>query len=358
MAVITAAVIAAGATVYASQSSANDAENALYAQQQGAGGGMMSKAQLKAGGWKNANEVYGSKIEPVDYTALEKEDPGYSGIARRVIRGNQTNLPYSTKLSADTNAAITASSKARINGFDPTMMASLAQLYQNRNNELEGNLPYEDAMQAMASRGRSANDFGQAGGSNPQTAADLGLSRLSLQQHGSDLSAQIAGILNTIDPIQRYSTPQDYQVTPSQAIPWAIADNQFSANFESQQNAIRAMPDPAAAGQFNYGQFLAGLGGLSPGMSGGMGGGGGGGGGNSYGQYAQLAGMALNAYSSYNKGGGGQSYGSASNYGMNYTGSAESTQAAQTGGYNSFTGNGVDSGAAVSEGASAPAGVY
>jgi len=351
MAVITAAVIAAGATVYASNQSSKNQDKVIAAQQ--AMGGPMTKQQMKAGGWKNASEVYGSKIEPVDYNTLESEDPGYSSISRRIIHGNQRNLDVASKLSADTNAAITASSKARINGFDPTFMASLDQLYQNRNNQLQGNISYDDALASMAGRNRQANDNGYAGGSTPQVAADLGISRLSLQQQGAGLSEQIAQILNGIDPIARYSTPQDHQITPGQAIPWAIADNQFNANFTSQQNAIRAMPDPAAAGQFNYAQFLAGLGGMNPGGAGAMGGGGNQ---NSYGQYAQIAGAALSAYNSYNQG-SGQGFGSTSNYGMSYTGSAQSTQQAQSGGYNAFTGNGVDSGTMVSEGASSPAGV-
>lgn len=248
MAVVTAAVIAAGATVYAASSSSSNTDKQIAAQKDlanGAGGG--------------AGSVFGNKVKPVKYDALWTKDPGYRNSAFQVINGDRQNLPYASKLSADTNAAITASSKARVNGFDPTMMASLDQLYQNRNNELQGNLPYQDAVAAMAGRNRSANDMGQAGGSGPQVAADLGLSRLDLQNQGAGLSAQITQILNGIDPVSRYSTPQDFQITPGQAIPWEISDNQFKASFQAQQNAVAAMADPAAAGMFNLQQFNAGL---------------------------------------------------------------------------------------------------
>lgn len=241
----TAAVLAAGATVYSATSASSNTDKQIAAQQALANGA--------------GSNVFGSKIKPVKYKPLWDQDPGYGSASRMVINGDTKNEPVAAKLSAMTNADITASSKARINGWDPTMMASLSQLYQNRNNELQGNIPYEDAVAGMASRNRMANDNGQAGGASGQVAADLGLTRLGLMKQGSDLSSQITQILNGIDPIARYSTPQDYQVTPAQAIPWQIADAQFGATFKAQQNAIAAMADPAAAGQFNLAQFQAGL---------------------------------------------------------------------------------------------------
>ena len=207
----------------------------------------------------NAANIFGTKIQPVNYTPLNQTDPGYQHTAAQAISGDQANLPAASKLSADTNAAISASAKARAVGWDPTLMASLGQLYQNRNNELAGNIPYADAMQSMMGTNRAANDAGGAGTSTPQVAADLGISRLSLMNQGASLSSQIQGILNGIDPVSAQTHPQDYQINPSQYASSVIADNQFGAQFQSQQNAIAAMADPGAAGIFNSQMMLAGL---------------------------------------------------------------------------------------------------
>jgi len=211
----------------------------------------MSKSQLKG--------IFGEKVEPVSYTPLEQTDPGYRATAGRVISGNQKNLTKASKLSADTNLAISKASKTRAEGWDPTLMASLSQLYQNRNNALAGNVPYTDAMRAMAGRSRQANDMGNAGGSGHQTAADLGLMQMDIQNQGAQLSGTIQQILNGIDPIGRHTTPESYQVNVGQAIQTSVMDNQFGAQFQAQQNAIAAMADPVQAGMYNQQMFMAGL---------------------------------------------------------------------------------------------------
>lgn len=244
------------------QSSAAKAARAAAA---GAGGGYavpnlsgMSKDQLAG--------IFGERIAPVDYTPLEQKDPGYRATAGRVIAGNQKNLPKASKLSADTNLAISKAAKTRAEGWDPTLMASLSQLYQNRNNALAGNVPYTDAMRAMAGRARQANDMGNAGGSGRQTAADLGLMQMDIQAQGAQLAGTIQQILNGIDPVARHTTPESYQVNVGQAIQTTVMDNQFSAQFEAQQNAIRAMADPVQAGLYNQKMFMAGLSGQRGGM--------------------------------------------------------------------------------------------
>ena len=287
MAVVTSAVVAAGASVYSASQSGSHATP--QAQQPG-----------------NPNAVFGKPVKPVKYTSLWNKDPGFKNTETATINSNLSNLQRASDLSAGTNKAITASSMARVNGFDPTFMASMNQLYQNRNNELQGNLNYEDAMASVAGRGRTANDLGYAGGSGAQSAADLGLSRLDLQNHGASLAGSIQQILNGIDPVARYSTPQDSQISPSQAVPWQIADNQFQAQFKMQNNMLQAAANPAAAGMFNLQQFNAGLAAQ--------------GGANSarqFGQYAQAASQFGNAYGMSQYGGGGSTYGYSGGYSAN-----------------------------------------
>lgn len=230
-------------------------------------GDLMSQAQA------NAGDIFGEKpsFEGVDYTPLFMSDPGYRQLAADTISGDQANLPAASQLSSDINKAISASSKQRIEGWDPSFMSALNSLYDTRNETLKGRLPYSDALAITADRGRLANDLGYAGGSGPQTAADLGMKRLDLMtQTGPSLTASIANILNSVDPIQRHTTPAQYLLEPSQTVPLAIQENQFAATF-GLQNALEqatfdALPDPRAQGLFNLQMAQAGMsgGGTAP----------------------------------------------------------------------------------------------
>lgn len=249
MAVVTSAVIAAGATAYSaySTSQANKAQaraaQGLYGQAQG-----------------NAGAIFGERPELVEYTPLFKSDPGYRQLAADTIDGSRANAGRASALTDAINKAITKQAQGRINSWDPTFVGAMAQLQRNRNMALNGVLPASDVMSITGDRGKLANDLGYAGGSGPQIAADLGLKQLDLQTNvGPNLAARITEILNQVDPIGRHATPQDYLLSPSQTVPWAIQENQFGAEFQSQQNLIAAAADPAAAGLFNLQAFNSGF---------------------------------------------------------------------------------------------------
>lgn len=217
---------------------------------------------------QNSGGIFGEKVdfEAPEYTPLEQEDPGYANIVNRILQGDLQNLPYAGKLSAGINRQITEATKERIQGWDPSFMGALATLQKTRNETLKGRLPYEDALAISADRGRLANDLGQAGGSGPQTAADLGMKRLDLMTNiGPNLTASIVNILNGVDPISRHSTPENFLLNPAQGVGLAIQDRQFGSefNFNSQLTGayLQAAPDPGAAGLFNLQAFQAGLGG-------------------------------------------------------------------------------------------------
>ena len=249
MAVVTAAVIAAGATVYASNQSASAGKKVNQAQR-----AVYDKAA------SNPEAYFGSIPEPVDYAPLYKEDPGYANATRDVIAGDRRNLKAAGKLSAGINKEISAEALTRIQGWDPTFVGAMGQLQQNRNTALAGYLPSSDALGITADRGRMANDLGMAGGSGPQTAADLGLKRLDLQTNiGPQLSQTITNILGQVDPIARHESPADYLLKPRDAVPWMIQESQFAAGFQQSENAIAAMADPAKAGLLNLQAFNAGF---------------------------------------------------------------------------------------------------
>lgn len=250
-----AAVAGAGASV-ASAVSANKAQKAQQKKLAGLSG---------LGGY-SPEEVFGSRpeFEAVDYNPLYKEDPGYANIVSEILAGNVRNLPMASSLSGDISKSISKATRERIEGWDPSFMTGMNSLYRTRNETLEGRLPYSDALDIASDRGRFANDLGLSGSSGPQIAKDLGLKRLDLMTNvGPNLTANITNILNAVDPIARHPVPQDYLLNPSQAVPWAIQENQFGATFNFQQNlqkaAFDAMPDPQAQGMFNLQAMQAGF---------------------------------------------------------------------------------------------------
>lgn len=223
-------------------------------------------------GGYSPEEIWGTKpeFEFEEYETLESKDPGYGGIVGRILAGNQGNLPAASGLSSGINQAISAATRQRITGWDPSFMGAMSTLQKTRNQTLKGRLPYEDALAITADRNRLANDLGNAGGAGGQVAADLGLKRLDLMTNvGPGLTASIVNILNGVDPVTRHTTPKDFLIEPREAVPWAIADNQFGAQFnmtgQLTESYLSAAPDPAAQGMLNLKAFQAGFGGGVPG---------------------------------------------------------------------------------------------
>lgn len=224
----------------------------------------------------NAADIFGTRPEftAPEYNPLYISDPGYRGIVADTLAGDQQNLPAASALSSDINKAITASAKDRVNSWDAGFMGSINALSHNTSAALQGQLPYEDALNIVQDRGRLASDLGYAGGSGAQTAADLGRSRLSLMTEvGPNLLQGLAGILNTVDPIQRHSTPENYLLNPTQAVGFAVNENQFAATYglqaATEQATFDALPDPQAQGMFNLQALMAGLNGGGAANSGG-----------------------------------------------------------------------------------------
>lgn len=214
---------------------------------------------------QNPAGIFGTtpQYSPVDYTPLYQSDPGYAKTVNDVLKGDIYNLKPASDLTSQINAATTKDAMSRITSWDPSFLSSLNQLSANTNAALQGHLPYSDALQIAGGQGQLANTLGNAGGSAPQTAADLGLTRSSLMnQTGPGLLSQITSILNGVDPVSNQVNASSFLLSPSQGVQSAIGENQFGANFNMSQNlqeaAFGAMPDPQAQGLFNLASLQAG----------------------------------------------------------------------------------------------------
>lgn len=252
---VTAAVIGGGAIIGQGIMSSRAQRQQQAAQQQ-----LMQSAMA------NPAAIFGTtpEFEPVAYNPLFREDPGYAGLVRDIIRGNRRNLGVAGDLSSNVNRMISNASRRRIQGWDPSFVGNLQALAQTRDLTSQGYLPYEDAMNIIGSRGRMGADLGIAGGTGAQTARDLGMTRLQLMtETGPGLAARITDIINAVDPIQRHATPNEYLLPTQAGVGAAIQENQFAANFGFQQNmamaGFNALPNPQAQGLFNLQAFQAGF---------------------------------------------------------------------------------------------------
>lgn len=243
--------VGAGLTAFGGLSNASAVSDSIAAQQ-AAFSNLISTAQA------DPTAIFGSipQYQHVDYTPLYQSDPGYAGLVNDALKGDLHNLPLATDLTSQINKATSADALSRIQGWDPSFLASLNLLQNNANAALQGNLPYSDALQIAGGQGQLSNQLGMAGGQGPQVAADLGLTRSSLMNTtGPSLLGQITSILNQVDPVTNQINASNFLLNPSQAVSSAVQENQFGATFNMNQNlqeaAFGAMPDPAAQGIFN-----------------------------------------------------------------------------------------------------------
>jgi hypothetical protein len=105
------------------------------------------------------------------------------------------------------------------------------------------------------------NTLGTAGTFTNATLKDLGISQLQAQQTGAEMMSRIGNLVESVDPINQRSRPQDWTLAPTQTVPLKQQDTQFGASYDqmerilkqqSEQNAnvLNAAPDPAGRGLF------------------------------------------------------------------------------------------------------------
>jgi len=245
--------------------------------------------------------IFGSVPEAALFKTKPYVPINYGQVQATTINDNITALPKIDELTSALNASLRADSGLRIENFAPGFQANLKTLTNAAGSLVNGRLPYSDVMDIVANRGELAGSLGTPGTATNATLKDLGLSRLSAMQSGSDMMTRIGNLVEQIDPISQRSRAVDWTLNPSQTVPLAQADAQFGATYDqmerilsqqSEQNAnnLAAMADPAAAGMFAANMQLAGGAPY------------GGGGANIGGQVLNGLGSALNAYRSISAG--------------------------------------------------------
>ncbi len=258
-------------------------------------------------GWGDysASDIFGSKVKPALFENAEYQPIDYGQVQGKTIGDNAANLPAIESLVGSINDSLRGDSTLRIEQFAPGFLDNLKILTDSSRALSSGQLPYSDVLDIVSNRQELGNTLGTAGTFGNATLKDLGLSRLSAMQTGSEMMARIANLTESIDPIGQRSRPQDFTLLPSQTVPLKQQDTQFGASYDqmerilaqqSEQNAnlLNAAADPAARGIFGA-EFAAKTG--TP-----MGGGSSAGGGT---DWAGLIGSLYGGYRQSQQGGGG-----------------------------------------------------
>ncbi len=259
----------------------------------GGGGGMMGGG---GGGARGSMAGDRSAFGYVPYAAEYREVPlnaqDYQGIQRDTVQGNLDMANLIAQLLVSNGRTNQQISQSRANGFDPNLWGNVGKTANVASGYLDGQASWSDSMEAVARSTSLTGSVGTPGTGAALTARDLGIMDMDLRQRGAQMNAQAIQQSEALDPRANYGRPQDYGLTPSQAVPWKMDENlklsslaiqQSENRYAADQNAnnLAASPDPMAKGLYEGNLALSLAKTRNPatsggGMMGGMMGGGGG----------------------------------------------------------------------------------
>lgn len=174
-----------------------------------------------------ADEIFGTKPEEINL----------ADSVRKSALLNEDILALNRDLVERTNTGISEDAIRRAGILDPNFRQSISALSDAARAQLRGEIP-EDVIESInraRAEGAAVGGVGTPGAQRAATARDLGLTSLDLQQRGASLFQQINAARESIDPVSRQISLNQFLLTPEQQIQTDIANR-----------AIRAAPDPTA----------------------------------------------------------------------------------------------------------------
>lgn len=235
----------------------------------GGGGGMMGGMMGGGGGGGGGGGSLGasrSAFGYVPYAAEYQPVPlnrmDYQGVQGQTLQGNLDYAGMVSNLMRSNGQMVNQTSRTRADNFSPDLwnnvgaQAALARQY------MSGTPSWSDAMETVARSTGSVGANGTPGTGQNLTARDLGIMDMDLRQRGAAMSAQAQAQAEGLDPRANYGNPQDYQLKPSETIPWKMSENlqlstlamqQAESIYAADQNAnnLAASPDPMSAGLYS-----------------------------------------------------------------------------------------------------------
>lgn len=176
-----------------------------------------------------------------DIFGRRPEEVNLDDSIRRAAILNEGSVRANRGLAELVNTEISQEAARRAGILDPNFRQNVSALSDSARSYLRGEIP-DDVIESIsiARAEGAAGGIGVPGAQRNATARDLGLTSLDLQARGTSLFQQINAARESIDPVSRQVSLNQFLLSPEQQIQTDIANR-----------AIRASPDPAAQQLFN-----------------------------------------------------------------------------------------------------------
>ena len=259
MAVITAAVIAAGAgaatSAYNSSQASKQADANRSQQQAFLDQSTQANQDAKDQAQGFIDSLYGMSEEDKIAAFGDKLNPEaflYNPVIigqsqHQTIQDNMRESGGAIALSDRVNSSIWQNDLNRIRTLMPGYDQYSQQYLGITNSLQQGKLPYEDVMGILGDSGSLAGSVGAPGGSRATTLKDLGISRLSAMEQGNSMFTNFVNMAQVISPNEKQMTPQQSFLTPSERLNADIMQHSLTQQGNASAEIARASPDPAAS---------------------------------------------------------------------------------------------------------------
>ena len=184
---------------------------------------------------QQAIDAAGTRPEIASYEPVDLAPVNFQNVQRDTLQGNYNMLGLIQQLmqgNANINQGI---SRGRANALSPDLWSNVGTTAGVARDYLAGKPSWSDAMETVARSTGLTGAVGTPGTGQALTARDLGLLDMDLRTRGAQLAGQAIQQGEALDPRAAYGSPQDWQVTPREAIPWKIDENLKLSGMAIQQ---------------------------------------------------------------------------------------------------------------------------
>jgi|688.fasta_scaffold34363_3 hypothetical protein len=191
-----------------------------------AGALAQNKAQRNARSMQQqAIDAAGTRPEIASYEPVDLAPVNFQGVQKDSLQGNFNMLGLIQQLMQGNSAINQATSRSRANAFSPDLWNNVGTTAGVARDYLQGRPSWSDATEAVARSTGLTGAVGTPGTGQALTARDLGLMDMDVRTRGAQLAGQAIQQGEALDPRAAYGAPQDWQITPREAIPWKINEN-------------------------------------------------------------------------------------------------------------------------------------
>lgn len=184
---------------------------------------------------EQAIRAAGSRPEIAAYEPVELNPVNFQQIQRETLDGNYNMVGLIEQLMRANSGINRATSLDRANAFSPALWGNVGTTAGVANDYLNGKASWSDSTETVARSTGLTGSTGTPGTGAALTARDLGLLDMDLRTRGAQLNGQAIQQGEALDPRGNYGTPQDWELTPRETVPWKVDENLKLSNLAMQQ---------------------------------------------------------------------------------------------------------------------------